>query len=101
MATGTVKELEGEESPFERRLRELAATTCASRCAEWIRAFEDWFLQSHPRSGSTPYYHADCFRVADVLARPHSEERWELCVTHHYFTGECIGSSCRRRCSGA
>ena len=47
-------------------------------------------LQSHPRFGRTPYYHADYFRVADILVRPHSEDRWELFVTHHYFAGECI-----------
>lgn len=30
------------------------------------------------------------FRVADILLKQHSEERWELFVTHHYFTGDCI-----------
>ena len=32
----------------------------------------------------------DRFRVADVLLKPRSAERWELFVTHHYFTGECL-----------
>ncbi len=32
---------------------------------------------------------SDTFRVADTLLKQHSEERWELFVTHHYFTGEC------------
>ena len=31
----------------------------------------------------------DRFRVADALLKQHTEERWELFVTHHYFTGEC------------
>ena len=30
------------------------------------------------------------FRVADILLKQRSEERWELFVTHHYFTGECV-----------
>ena len=32
----------------------------------------------------------DRFRVADVLLKPRSAERWELFVTHSYFTGECL-----------
>ena len=31
----------------------------------------------------------DRFRVADILLRQRSAERWELFATHHYFTGEC------------
>lgn len=30
------------------------------------------------------------FRVADILLKQHSTKHWELFVTHHYFTGECI-----------
>ena len=30
------------------------------------------------------------FRVADIMLQQRSEERWELFVTHHYFTGECV-----------
>ena len=29
-------------------------------------------------------------RVTDILLKPRSEGRWELFVTHHYFTEECI-----------
>ena len=35
------------------------------------------------------------FRVADILLKRHSAGRYELFVTHHYFTGEC----CRFRLS--
>ena len=30
------------------------------------------------------------FRVADILLKRHSAGRYELFVTHHYFTGECL-----------
>ena len=30
------------------------------------------------------------FRVADILLKRHSGGRYELFVTHHYFTGECM-----------
>ena len=30
------------------------------------------------------------FRVADILLKRHSAGRYELFVTHHYFTGECM-----------
>ena len=30
------------------------------------------------------------FRVADILLRQRSEKIWDLFVTHHYFTGECV-----------
>ncbi len=30
------------------------------------------------------------FRVADILLKQHSAGRYELFVTHHYFTGACI-----------
>ena len=30
------------------------------------------------------------FRVADILLKQHSPARWELFVTHHYFSGECF-----------
>ena len=44
-------------------------------------------LKSHPDIAALL---PDRFRVADVLLKQHSEERWELFVTHHYFTEECI-----------
>ena len=47
-------------------------------------------LQSHPSFGRGKYWHPNYFRVADILVTRRSEERWELFVTHHYFTGECI-----------
>ena len=31
----------------------------------------------------------DKFRVADILLRQRSAERWELFAAHHYFTGSC------------
>ena len=30
------------------------------------------------------------FRVTDILLKEHSPRRFELFVTHHYFTGECF-----------
>ena len=44
-------------------------------------------LQTHPDSAD---FRLDRFRVADILLKQQSENRWELFVTHHYFTGECI-----------
>ena len=44
-------------------------------------------LMSHPDIAALP---SNRFRVADVLLKQRSEERWELFVTHHYFTEECI-----------
>lgn len=35
-------------------------------------------------------YYGERFRVADIMLQQRSEERWELFVTHHYFTGECV-----------
>ena len=29
-------------------------------------------------------------RVADILLKQHSSQLWELLITHHYFTGECL-----------
>ena len=43
-------------------------------------------LTSHQDSET---FHTDVFRVTDVLLRRHSEDLWEMFVTHHYFTGEC------------
>ena len=43
-------------------------------------------LRAHPDSATF----SDTFRVADILLKQHSEEQWELFVTHHYFTGDCI-----------
>lgn len=43
-------------------------------------------LQTHPDIDD---FRPDRFRVADILLKQHSENRWELFVTHHYFTGEC------------
>ena len=47
-------------------------------------------LESHPSFGRARYYRASYFRVADILITRRSKERWELFVTHHYFTEECI-----------
>ena len=46
-------------------------------------------LKSHPDIAAL---RPDRFRVADVLLKQRSEERWELFVTHHYFTEaeECV-----------
>ena len=44
-------------------------------------------LQTHPDSAD---FRLDRFRVADILLKQHSENHWELFVTHHYFTGDCI-----------
>ena len=35
-------------------------------------------------------FYGERFRVADIMLQQRSEERWELFVTHHYFTGECV-----------
>ena len=40
-------------------------------------------ISNNNRSQRTP-------RVTDILLKPHSEGRWELFVTHHHFTEECI-----------
>ena len=40
-------------------------------------------LKSHPDIAAL---RSDRFRVADVLPKQHSEGRWELFVTHPYFT---------------
>ena len=44
-------------------------------------------LRSHPNSAA---FSPSRFRVADILLRQRSETLWELFVTHHYFTGECV-----------
>ena len=44
-------------------------------------------LQAHPDKAD---FRLDRFRVANILLKQHSAERYELFVTHHYFTGECI-----------
>ena len=44
-------------------------------------------LRSHPDSAA---FSPSRFRVADILLRQRSEKVWELFVTHHYFTGECV-----------
>ena len=41
------------------------------------------------RLGGENSRHAQ-FRVADILLRQRTEEVWDLFVTHHYFTGECV-----------
>ena len=35
-------------------------------------------------------FRLDWFRVVDILLKRHSAGRYELFVTHHYFTGECL-----------
>ena len=44
-------------------------------------------LQGHPNSEA---FSSGLFRVADILLRQRTETLWELFVTHHYFTGECV-----------
>ena len=44
-------------------------------------------FQAHPE---IEHFRLDGFRVADILLKQHSAGRYELFVTHHYFTGECI-----------
>ena len=44
-------------------------------------------LQAHP---DKEHLRLGQFRVADILLKQHSAGRYELFVTHHYFTGECI-----------
>ena len=44
-------------------------------------------LLKHPRAWQVQ---ANQFRVADILLKQHSSKHWELFVTHHYFTGQCI-----------
>ena len=44
-------------------------------------------LLAHPDEG---ILRLDLFRVADILLKRHSAGRYELFVTHHYFTGECL-----------
>ena len=44
-------------------------------------------LQAHPDLGNL---YGNPFRVADILLKRHSAGQYDLFVTHHYFTGECI-----------
>ena len=44
-------------------------------------------FQAHPDKANLRLHQ---FRVADILLKQHSVGRYELFVTHHYFTGECI-----------
>ena len=44
-------------------------------------------LLAHPDKEN---FRLNVFRVADILLKRHSAGRYELFVTHHYFTGECI-----------
>ena len=44
-------------------------------------------LFAHPDKEN---FRLNVFRVADILLKRHSAGRYELFVTHHYFTGECI-----------
>ena len=44
-------------------------------------------MLAHPKASQKSIIHS---RVADILLKQHSHEQWELFVTHHYFTGECI-----------
>ena len=44
-------------------------------------------LLAHPDKAN---FHLLWFRVADILLKWHSAGRYELFVTHHYFTGECL-----------
>ena len=42
---------------------------------------------AHPDKAN---FRLDRFRVTDILLKRHSAGRYELFVTHHYFTGACI-----------
>ena len=44
-------------------------------------------LLAHPDKAN---FRLDQFRVADILLKRHSAGRYELFVTHHYFTGTCM-----------
>ena len=44
-------------------------------------------LLAHPDRAN---FRLDWFRVADILLKRHSVGRYELFVTHHYFTGACL-----------
>ena len=44
-------------------------------------------FQAHPDKAN---FMSGKFRVADILLKQHSAGRYELFVTHHYFTGSCI-----------
>ena len=44
-------------------------------------------LRAHPNQANLPLSQ---FRVADILLKQHSAGRYELFVTHHYFTGACL-----------
>ena len=48
-------------------------------------------LQAYPdRRNLYRNLYSNRFRVADILLKQHSAGRYDLFVTHHYFTGECI-----------
>ena len=44
-------------------------------------------LLAHPDKEN---FRLNWFRAVDILLKRHSAGRYELFVTHHYFTGECI-----------
>ena len=44
-------------------------------------------FQAHPNKAN---FKVKRFRIADILLKRHSAGRYELFVTHHYFTGACI-----------
>ena len=44
-------------------------------------------LHAHPDRANFTIHR---FRVADILLKQHSAERYDLFVTHHYFTGDCL-----------
>ena len=44
-------------------------------------------LQMHP---DRKHFTIHRFRVADILLKQHSAGRYDLFVTHHYFTGDCL-----------
>ena len=48
----------------------------------------DGLLSYNKQSGEEP--RSDRFRVADILLKPSSDGNYELFVTHHHFTGDCI-----------
>ena len=44
-------------------------------------------VRGHPNHSD---FRFDRFRVADVLLKRRSATRWDVFITHHYFTGKCV-----------
>ena len=65
----------------------LVSPTGEVACLEGNVPMNKAELQAHPDQAN---FDSNNFRVADILLRQHSAGRYDLFVTHHYFTGECI-----------